>query len=85
MHDLNALMVKYSISVWLDPDWWAGGHLPRWLAGRNLIAENGQYYSERTGSDGATLEADDTARGNTPLEAVLAVVAAIGAAKGETP
>lgn len=73
--DLNALMVEHEISVWMDPYWWADSGLPRWLAGKNIRAENGDFYSTLTGSDPASIEADHTASGDTPLMAVLASIA----------
>lgn len=76
--DLNTLMVEHEVSVWMDPNWWADSGLPRWLAGKNIRAEDGCYYSTLTGSDPASIEADHTALGDTPLEAVLAVIAKAG-------
>lgn len=73
--DLNALMVKHSISVWVDPNWWSNSGLPRWLAGKNIRAIEGEYYSTLTGSDPASIEADETCHGETPIAAVLAVIA----------
>lgn len=75
--EMSALMVKYGISVWMDPDWWHGSGLPGWLAGQKIRAEEGRYYSTVTGSDPSSIEADNTQLGETPLDAVLAVVAAI--------
>ena len=71
---LNDLMVEHDISVWIDPNWMDGLELHRWLAGKNVRAVEGMYYSTLTGSDPATIEADHTASGDTPLEAVLAAI-----------
>lgn len=73
--DLGTLMAEHGISVWMDPDWWNGSGLPRWLAGKNIRAVEGTYYSTLTGSDPSSIEADHTCNGATPLEAVLAVIA----------
>lgn len=73
--DLGELMATHKISVWLDPDWWAGSQLPQWLAGQNLRSVEGQCWGTLTGCDPSSIEADNTALGNTPLEAVLGVIA----------
>lgn len=72
--DLNALMVEHSISVWLDPDWWPSSGLPRWLAGKDIHAVEGEYYSTLTGRGSGSIEAEFTVAGNTPLAAVLGCI-----------
>lgn len=67
---MNELMIKYRISVWLDPDHWTGSGLPMWLAGTNMRPKAGRYYSPETGSDDPYIEAENTANGDTPEEAV---------------
>lgn len=74
MTRIEELMIEHQIGVWLDPDWWDGSGVPRWLAGQNVHAQEGRYYSTLTGSDPSSIEGDNVQSGNTPSEAVLAVV-----------
>lgn len=80
------LMALHSISVWQDPDW-AGGRYgtPRWLAGAEMRAEEGTYYSTLTGSGPASIEAKHIASGETPSAAVFACAATIAKAEGRAP
>lgn len=71
---MSELMAAHEISVWLDPDWCYGSSTPRWLAGQHIHAEAGRYYSTLTGSDPASIEAKNTASGDTPEEALMNVV-----------
>jgi len=70
-------MTEHGISVWLDPDWWEGSGVPRWLAGQNMSAKEGQQYSTFTGAGPAWIEADNVCNGHTPSEAVNEVVRSI--------
>ena len=71
---MSELMAAHGISVWLDPDWYASSHTPKWLAGQHIHAQAGRYYSTLTGSDPASIEAKNTASGHTPEEALMNVV-----------